>query len=383
MMTRRTLLNSTLALSTAAALSRPGFAAPHSSPAMSVILGSPRFLVNGVATDAAGAVYLSMPRWTGMDDTPGVGKLHPDGTISPFPGGAWHNWRDGPAAERLLQSNALRVFDDNLVWIVDQGAPDRKTVKPGGQKLLAFRADGTLAHRLDFDKSILPEGATMNDLRKQGSRIYVTDSGIGGLIVHDLDSGRSLRRLSKHPDLMVEQDRVQVGVGGRPLEDADGKRPRVNADMIELSADGKWLYWAFPAGPLRRIETVALWNEALGDGDLAERIETVSEIPPIGGTAIDSIGNIYLSDVKERRIAVLTPRGKTLTLVQDDRLVSPDAIWIDADRRLMVPAPQTERLPDYAKGMNETMPPFLVLGMTLPETFEGHPLGDAVFVPRL
>ncbi|WP_435171226.1 hypothetical protein [Falsirhodobacter sp. 1013] len=144
--------------------------------------------------------------------------------------------------------------------------------------------------------------------------------------------------------------------------------------MIELSGDGRWLYWAFPAGPLRRIETAALWDEALDDAALAARIETVAEIPPIGGTAIDDLGNIYLSDVAARRIAVLVPDGRILTLVQDDRLISPDAIWIGADRRLMVPAPQTERLPKHAKGENG-------LALALPDRLEGAPLGNAVFVP--
>lgn len=152
--------------------------------------------------------------------------------------------------------------------------------------------------------------------------------------------------------------------------------------MIELSADGHWFYWATPGGPLRRIDAASLWDAAIDDDDLAKKIETVSEIPPIGGTAIDSHGNIYLSDTEARRIAVLTPDKTIVTLVQDDRLVSPDAIWIDADRRLMVPAPQTERLPEHAGGKNELEPPYLVLGMTLPTSIDGHPLGRAVFVPQ-
>lgn len=382
MKTRRTLLSSAAVMAVAAGLPGLSRSQPDAAPLLAVAVQSPRFLVNGVATDSAGSVYVAMPRWTGMDDSPGAGKLRPDGTIAPFPGGDWNRWKTGAASDRLLQVNALHVFDDNLVWIVDQGAPDRKNVLPGGQKLLAFRPDGGLVHRLSFDDSILPEGASMNDLRKQGSRIYVTDSGLGGIVLHDLASGRSLRRLSGHPLLKVDPGRVLKGYGGRPLQDAQGKRPQVQSDMIELSADGRWLYWAFPAGPLRRIETAALWDQAQGDAELAARIETVSDTPSIGGSAIDSLGNIYLGDVEARRIAVLTPDRKMLTLVQDDRLVGADAIWIDADRRLLVPAPQTERLPEHAGGVNGLCPPFLVLAMQLPKALQGYPLGDAVFVPN-
>ncbi|MDB6455110.1 SMP-30/gluconolactonase/LRE family protein [Falsirhodobacter sp. 20TX0035] len=362
MMTRRALIQTATAASLLPLSAR-------AAGGMQVLLGSP-FLANGVTTDAKGRIYLSLPSWTGP--SPGIGRLE-GAEVVPFPGGAWHDPDTAPE-DRLVAINAVHAFDDGLIWAVDQGGPE------GGQKLLAFHPDGSLAQKLTFGRDILPEGAAMNDLRKDGAKIYVTDSGLGAIILHDLDSGTTLRRLSHHPLLRVDPDRVQVGTAGRPLQDENGKRPATHADMIELSTDGKWLYWAFPAGPLRRIETKALWTL---DGEaLAERIETVAEIPPIGGTAIDDEGNIYLSDVAARRIAVRVPDGRILTLVQDDRLISPDAIWIDADRHLMVPAAQTEWLPKHDKGENRLSPPYLTLGMTLPASLESAPLGRAVFVPK-
>lgn len=215
MMTRRTVLHSSIAFGTLSALPRGAFA--QSFNGLDVILGSPRFLVNGVATDADGTVFVGMPRWTGMEDTPGVGRLEKDGSITPFPSGAWHDWRSGAASERLLQVNAIHVFDDNLIWVVDQGAPDRKTVRPGGQKLLAFQPNGSLVHHIEFDENILPSGASMNDLRKKGTRIYVTDSGLGGIVVHDLKSGESHRRLSGHPDLRATAGHPLRGTNSRTL----------------------------------------------------------------------------------------------------------------------------------------------------------------------
>lgn len=367
MMTRRTLMQ-------AAAMAPVIPRVAHARTGLEVAATSPSFLANGVTTDAAGRLYLSMPSWTGMDGTPGIARLEED-RIVPFPGGIWHDPSSEPE-DRLITINAVHAFDDGLIWAVDQGGTE------GGQKLLAFRPDGTMTHRLIFGRDILPEGAAMNDLRKAGGRIYMTDSGLGGLILHDLDTGTTLRRLSRHPMLRVDPDRVQVGTNGRPLQDAEGQRPKVHSDMIELSGDGHWLYWAFPAGPLRRIDTESLWDRTLDDDALSERMQTVAEIPPIGGTAIDDLGNIYLSDVQARRIAVLVPDGRILTLVQDDRLVSPDAIWIDANRRLMVPAPQTEWLPEHDNGQNRMTRPFLTFAMTLPDAVESAPLGRGVFVPE-
>lgn len=73
------------------------------------------------------------------------------------------------------------------------------------------------------------------------------------------------------------------------------------------------------------------------------------------------------------------PTGKTrATLVEDERLVSPDAIFIDSGRTLYVPAPQTEFLPEHSGGTAVSRPPFLTLSMALPAMLNGYPLGDAV-----
>lgn len=80
MMTRRTMLHAA-GLAGAAALPRKAAAAP----VMEVAVRSSRFIVNGVTTDRAGRIFLSMPRWTGMEDTPGLGRVT-DGAIVPSPG---------------------------------------------------------------------------------------------------------------------------------------------------------------------------------------------------------------------------------------------------------------------------------------------------------
>ncbi|WP_435171224.1 hypothetical protein [Falsirhodobacter sp. 1013] len=191
-MTRRTLI---AAAAMASIIPRTAFA----GAGLKVVATSRRFLANGITTDAAGRIYLSMPSWTGMEDSPGLARVE-DGAPVPFPGGAWHDPASAPLG-RLTTVNAVHVFDDGLIWAVDQGGPE------GGQKLVAFHPDGTLAHHLAFGPGILPEGAAMNDLRKQGGRVYVTDSGLGGIILHDLDRNVTLRRLSKHPLLRVDPSR--------------------------------------------------------------------------------------------------------------------------------------------------------------------------------
>jgi catechol 2,3-dioxygenase-like lactoylglutathione lyase family enzyme len=336
------------------------------------------WLCNAVAVAPDGTTFLGLPRFAGHLETPSVARVDADGTARPFPGGAWNGWSPGAdGRDAFVMVNALHIFADGTLWVVDQGSVGG-VPKAAAPKLVRLDPKaGSILAVLRFGADILPPGATMNDLRVHDHMIYVTDSGLGGIIVHDLAANRTLRRLSGHPLLGKPADGVQKGTGGRVLADRSGKRPGVQSDMIELDADGAWLYWSTPTGPIRRIATALLTDERLDDAALAAAIQTVAPIPTIGGTTMDTLGNLYLSDVEHRRISVLTPQGRMVTLVEDERLTSPDAMFIDANRRLFIPAAQIENIAPHA-GEDRTAPPWLVLALPLPQAIGDVRLGDAV-----
>ncbi len=352
----------------------------HQNPMLTVAASSPQFLCNAVALTADGTMFLGLPRWPGMDGTPSVVRVAADGALTPFPGGAWNAWSAGQAIENaFVQVNALHVFGDDTLWVVDQGAPDRQTTLPGAQKVLQFDTrTGALLRALRFDATILPDGAQLNDLRIHGHRVYLTESGLGAIVVHDLATGQTLRRLAGHPLLQPSADRPLRGAGGRVLEDEQGKRPHVAADFIEVSPDGQWLYVGTPTGPFRRIATALLCDPAVSDEAIAATIVDVAAIPTLNGSAMDTLGNLYLADVEQRRIEVLAPSGQRAVLVADDRLVNPDALFITRERQLFVPATQSERMAEHNRGVNQLAPPFLVFSLPLPATIDGIPLGDAI-----
>jgi catechol 2,3-dioxygenase-like lactoylglutathione lyase family enzyme/sugar lactone lactonase YvrE len=325
-------------------------------------------------------MFLGLPRWTGMETTPSVVRVAADGALLPFPGGAWNAWSPGqPSADAFVQVNALHVFDDDTLWVVDQGTPDRKTVLPGAQKVLQFDTlTGALLRALRFDAAILPEGAQLNDLRIHGDRLYLTESGLGAIIAVDLATGQTLRRLSGHPLLQQLPDRPMRGANGLVLEDAEGARPIVASDLIELTPDGQWLYFSTPTGPMRRVATALLWEPHLTDAEIAATIIEVATVSTLNGSAMDTLGNLYLADAEQRRIEVLAPSGERAVLVADERLIDPDAIFITRDRRLLIPATQNEYLPDHNGGIDAVRPAFQVLSVVLPGTVGGFELGSAI-----
>lgn len=341
---------------------------------------SPHFLCNAVAVTSHGQIFLGLPRWQGMEATPSLVRVAADGYLVPFPGGAWNGWKPGDdPRETLVMVNGIHVFADDTLWVVDQGTADRKITIPGAQKLIRFDTKtGKVLQILRFGPDILPAGAQLNDLRIAGRTLYATESGLGAIIVHDLDTGQTMRRLSQIPESRQTPGKPLKASDGGLLEDASGKRPDVAVDMLEVSPDGQWLYFCTPTGPLRRIATAALRDPLFSETALAAAVEHVAEIPTIMGTAIDSIGNIYYTDAEQRRIVILTPNGKEIALLQDDRLVDGDAMFIGKDRQLYIPSAQTERLAMFHRGRSAISPPWRIFALPLPRTFAGQPLGDAV-----
>lgn len=346
-----------------------------------VIASSPRFLCNAIAATRSGTLFLGSPRWETMDDTPGVFRVSSDGALQPFPGGTWNQWtHSADPATAFLMVNGLHIFSDDTLWVVDQGIdPSTNTAVPGGQKLVQLDPQsGKVLQVLRWGDDILPPGATMNDLRIAGDLMFITDSGLGGIIVYNMRSGNTVRCLSEHPLLRATYAKPMIGRDGHTFRDKDGKRPLVHSDMLEITADRKWFYFSTPIGPLHRLPTSALLDNSLTDAQLAEKIETVTDMPTMMGTAIDTLDNFYFADAERGRIMVLTPEKKKLVLFEDPRLVDGDALFITADRHMLVPIPQTERLPANNGGVNALKPPFISLSFPLPETLHGHRLGNVV-----
>lgn len=348
-------------------------------PHLHTVAYSP-YIANAVTVTAAGTVFLGLPRLSGMETTPSLVRKTADGRLQPFPGGGWNDWhRTKDGANSFVMVNAIHIFKDGTLWIVDQGARPDEFPAPLAQKIVQLDpGTGKILRIIRLNDVLLPKGARLNDIRIHDSTMFLTDSGLGALILFDLPTGASLRRLSSNPAVKKDENHVQKGTGGRILRDRKGKRPDVSSDDIEIDSTGAWLFFAVPAGPLKKIAIKDLWDESLKDQDLAGRVQDVCEIPSIGGTCIDYLGNIYLSDAENNRILVLSKEGELEILIKDKRLISPDALYIDSKRNLYIPAPQLERLPGSYRGKSGLSSPFLLFSLPLPKNLGRIQFGNAV-----
>jgi len=197
----------------------------------------------------------------------------------------------------------------------------------------------------------------VDDLRLAGNTIYLTDAGVPALIVLDKQTGRGRRVLENDPSTTA---RRSLYAEGTALTTPDGQPVRVHADQIEVSPDGRLLYFQTASGPLYRIETRYLLDPQLPAAEISRHVQLFFDTPSTGGTAIDAAGNLYVADANHQRILKITPDAQATTLLEDKRLLWPDALWIDNHGNLWIPAAQLNRIARLHGGVDTFQPPVFI-----------------------
>ena len=330
-----------------AALATARAQGPDAPPAQGLtpVLQSDSLVFNGIARARDGRLFSPFQR---QEPDAGIelGEWV-DGRPVPYPDADWNSWKRGEAAARkFVGANAIRIGPDGDLWVVDKGAAGMNEAPvPGGPKLVQIDL-ATNTVRATYP---LAAGTTsksfIDDFRFNGRNVYLTDAGQPGLLVLNLDNKRVRRVLDGHPSTVSQ--RPLTGEG-RQLSDEKGRPVYIHADQLEVSPDGRWFYYQPCTGPLYRIETRWLDDPNATDAERGTHVTEFAKTGSTGGTAIDASGTIYASDADRPRILRIAPDGAITTLVEDPRLVWGDAMWIDEEGGLWIPAAQMDR----AKIMN-------------------------------
>ncbi len=247
------------------------------------------------------------------------------------------------------------------VWILDTGNPGFAGVLEGAPKLVMVNpSTGRVERTYAFDAEVATANTYLNDVRidSRYERAYITDSGIGGLIVVDLDTGEARRVLDGHPSTLAEPGFTPV-IGGRAFVDAvSGETPQIHADGIALSPDGRHLYWqALTGRTLYRLPTRVLSNMTLDDSEIAAEIEDLGRTVVTDGMAFDGRGNLYFSALEHDAVKYRTPTGEIRTLWKGAAMAWPDSFSYDAVRDVLyVTTAQIHRMPGFG-GAEMAWPP--------------------------
>lgn len=298
--------------------------------------------VTGVAVSETGRIFVNFPRWS--EDAPvSLAELMPDGSLKPYPDKAWNAYRNAAPlspADHFVCVQAETADGHGALWVVDPAAPNTEAVVSGGPKLVKIDlATDKVARVFPMDGSVAPQGSYLNDVRLSPDRktAFLTDSGAqGALVVVDLDSGKGRRVLDGDVSTQVDKS-VKVTVGGRPLQQPDGRGVQFAADSISLDPQGAFLYWQPLTGKtLYRAPTAALTDASLSPAAMAAKVEVVSASMPNDGLWQDSTGRLFFTAVGDSAIQYQDGGGPRSTLVTDPRLRWPDTFGQGPDGALYV-----------------------------------------------
>ena len=317
-------------------------------------------ITNGVTlTPDAKRIFMVIQRQTGQDSLPQVAE-YVNGALLPFPNAAYSQYTAGQDASNVfVHVNALRFGPDGTLWVVDMGhelgAPD--TV-PHAAKLVGFDINtGATTHIYYFD-SVVRKKSAVDDVRFDGDYAYLTDAGRPGLIVLRLSDGTMHRALDEDPSTTALRP---VFAAGHAAITAKGKLFYFHADQLEVTPDGKTLYFEPASGPVSAIDVQYLNDASLSDAERATHVSEHAEIGSTGGSAIDAQGNMYATDVNRGGIVKIMPNGKVIPLLYDPLLLHwADALWITADGTLWIPVPQLDRTSGLNDGVDGVHYPVMV-----------------------
>jgi hypothetical protein len=315
---------------------------------LAVVATSPHLLWNGIAVIGVRR-FVEMPR---VDDAPNpsLAELHADGSLTPYPGGGWNGWKPGAdATKAFVSTNAVHKGPDGRLWVVDNGAVGFLGRMPvaGAQKIVVIDPATNAVTRVYRLAGALAAKSAIDDIRFHGGNAYITDAGAPGLIVMDVASGTVRRVLDHDPSMTAMRPAL---VDGKILRGPDGKPASINADQLEVTPDGKYLYVQPLPGPMYRIPIALLDDPKLAPAALSRQVEFWYNTPSLGGTAIDADGDLYLNDLSSDAVLKLTPDRHLSLVLHDARLHWADAPAFDGHGNLLIPVPQFDRSPPFNHG---------------------------------
>ena len=327
----------------------------------------------GVTVSQQGRIFVNFPKW-GDEVSFTVAEIR-GGEAVAYPDEAMNKTNPDDPAAALVSVQSVVVDPADRLWILDTGSPLFQPTEYGGPKLVCIDlTTDQVIKKILFPQNVALPTTYLNDVRfdlRRGSEgmAFITDSaqkGPNGIIVVDLASGESWRRLHDHPSTKAEELQTFLPiVEGRPflehqLNGSVKQGAGMGSDGIAISSDGTRLYYC-PLGSrkLYSVDTDALADRSLIDREVATTVTNEGDRGgATDGLESDAAGNIYSTNYEHNAILRRRPSGEWETVTHDPRLLWPDTLSLAADRYLYVTANQLHRQARYHRGRDLRRKPY-------------------------
>ena len=334
----------------------------------------------GVTVSQEGRVFVNFPKW-GDEVSFTVAEIKAeDGKEVAYPDEAINQINPNDLASALLSVQSVVVDPLDRLWILDTGSPLFQPTKYGGPKLVCVELKtNQVIKKILFPQNVALPTTYLNDIRfdlrigKEGVA-YITDSsqnGPNGIIVVDLASGESWRRLNDHPSTKsADLQTFMPIVEGRAfvVKEQDEKDRSVKlavnmgSDGIAISSTGESLYYCPLAGrKLYSVSTKGLIDRTRDDQYVSQ---TVRDEGDKGGASdgleSDAEGRIYVTNYEHNSILRRNQDGEWETIVHDSRLLWPDTLSLASNGYLYVTANQLHRQARFHNGQDMRRKPYML-----------------------
>ena len=352
-----------------ASIALTGMSSPQAN-ALEVVAQFDGSMPTGVTVSRDGRIFVNFPRWG--DPVPFTVAEVRQGKAFAYPDARINQLDLSRAADTFVSVQSVVVDPRNRLWVLDTGSIAFGPVVPGGPKLVGIDlATNRIFQTVRFPADVVLPTTYINDVRfdlRQGKEgfAYITDSsggGPNGIIVVDLATESSWRRLHDHVSTKAEKDFVPVVDGQRLMRGQPPRPMTIGSDGIAISADGQRLYYCALAGRrLYSVATAALRDTALNDMQVAATVRDEGLKPGAGdGLESDAQNRVYVTDYEHNAIHRRRIDGVYETLAQEPRLSWPDTLALAGDGHLYVIANQVHRQPIFQNGRDRRVKPYLLM----------------------
>jgi len=285
-------------------------------------------------------------------------------TYEPWPNARWNGaFASGPDVFNSLLG--IQIDRKNRLWVIDNGLGE-----PNQQpKLLAFDIDGKqLVFRHDFPEAVGPKGSFLQDLAVDDINdfVYIADVGAESnnpaIIVVDVQNNTS-RRFEGEESLNAED--VDLIVDGKVISvsqsDGETQPMRVPINPITISENGEDLYYGAMNGETWYRIPTKMFREGWKDEDIKRYIYAIGEKPVSDGASSDVEGNHFFTDLNNNAITKLDVLKELSYVVQDERIVWPDALSFGEESWLYFAVNQLNRSARLNDGVEKGQPPYYIM----------------------
>ena len=328
----------------------------------------------GVTVANSGRIFVNFPKWGDHVEYTVAEVDAKTGKTVPYPNAEINRYGDTDnPSDRLVSVQSVAVDPTGIrLWLLDTGSLAFGPVKPGGAKLIAVDLNtNQVTKKIVFPSDVALVTSYMNDVRFDLHRgaegmAFITDSssaGPNGIVVVDLASGKSWRRLNDHPSTrpdptfvaVVEGEILQMRLPGQPPA-----KFAVGSDGIAISSDGKTLYFCpLTSRHLYSVSVDALADRSKSDAEIAATVKDLGEKGGASdGLESDAEGHVYLSDYEHNAVRRRSASGEIETLIHDPRALWPDTLSLAANGYLYFTANQIERGAAFHNGQDLREKPY-------------------------